>query len=80
MVSQKQIIPILDLFRLFAALLVVFVHYEIIFGDFVVYGAFGTTALSWFFVLSGFIITYSYPTLDSLSELKRFYVHRFIRI
>ena len=80
MVSQKQIIPILDLFRLFAALLVVLVHYEIIFGDFVVYGAFGTTALSWFFVLSGFIITYSYPTLGSLSDLKRFYVHRFIRI
>ena len=80
MVSQKQIIPILDLFRLFAALLVVFVHYEIIFGDFVVYGAFGTTALSWFFVLSGFIITYSYPNLSSPSDLKRFYIHRFIRI
>ena len=80
MVSQKQIIPILDLFRLFAALLVVFVHYEIIFGDFVVYGSFGTTALSWFFVLSGFIITYSYPTLSSPSDLKRFYTNRFIRI
>ena len=56
--GNKQIIPILDLFRLFAALLVVLVHYEIIFGEFVIYGSLGTTALSWFFVLSGFIITY----------------------
>ena len=80
MAGDKQILPILDLFRLFAALLVVLVHYEIIFGQFVVYGSLGTTALSWFFILSGFIITYSYPDFDSFSDLKRFYVHRFIRI
>ena len=80
MAGHKQILPILDLFRLFAALLVVLVHYEIIFGQFVVYGSLGTTALSWFFILSGFIITYSYPDFDSFSDLKRFYVHRFIRI
>lgn len=78
--GNKQIIPILDLFRLFAALLVVLVHYEIIFGEFVIYGSLGTTALSWFFVLSGFIITYSYPRLDTVSDFKRFYIHRFIRI
>ena len=80
MAGHKQILPILDLFRLFAALLVVLVHYEIIFGQFVVYGSLGTTALSWFFILSGFIITYSYPDFDSFSDLKRFYVHRFVRI
>ena len=80
MAGHKQILPILDLFRLFAALLVVLVHYEIIFGQFVVYGSLGTTALSWFFILSGFIITYSYPDFDSFCDLKRFYVHRFIRI
>ena len=80
MAGHKQILPILDLFRLFAALLVVLVHYEIIFGQFVLYGSLGTTALSWFFILSGFIITYSYPDFDSFSDLKRFYVHRFIRI
>ena len=80
MAGDKQILPILDLFRLFAALLVVLVHYEIIFGQFVVYGSLGTTALSWFFILSGFIITYSYPDFDSFCDLKRFYVHRFIRI
>ena len=79
-VSNKQIIPILDMFRLIAALFVVLVHYEILFGHFVIYGSFGTTALSWFFVLSGFIIAYNYPSLDSVEDYKRFYVHRFIRI
>ena len=77
---HKQVIPILDMFRLFAALLVVLVHYEIIFGKSVIYGSLGTTALSWFFVLSGFIISYSYPTLNTIADFKRFYIHRFIRI
>ncbi|NKB33780.1 MAG: acyltransferase family protein [Pseudomonadales bacterium] len=78
--SNKQIIPVLDMFRLIAALFVVLVHYEIIFGRFVIYGSLGTTALSWFFVLSGFIIAYNYPSLDTAADYKKFYVHRFIRI
>ena len=77
---KKQIIPILDMFRLIGALFVVLVHYEIVFGNFVIYGSFGTTSLSWFFILSGFIITYNYPSLTSMAEYKRFYAHRFIRI
>lgn len=68
------------MFRLVAALIVVLVHYEIIFGQFVLYGAFGTTALSWFFVLSGFIIAYNYPTLSGKADYARFYRHRVIRI
>ena len=78
--SNKQIIPVLDMFRLVAALFVVLVHYEIIFGRFVIYGSLGTTALSWFFVLSGFIIAYNYPSLDTAADYKKFYAHRFIRI
>jgi peptidoglycan/LPS O-acetylase OafA/YrhL len=78
--SNKQILPILDMFRLVAALFVVLVHYEIIFGQFVIYGSLGTTALSWFFVLSGFIIAYNYPSLESAQDYRRFYVHRFVRI
>ena len=78
--SNKQIIPVLDMFRLVAALLVVLVHYEIIFGRFVIYGSLGTTALSWFFILSGFIIAYNYPSLEALQDYKKFYTHRFIRI
>lgn len=76
----KEKIPLLDACRLIAALIVVMVHYEIIFGHFVVYGALGTTALSWFFVLSGFILCYTYPSLDSAAQYKRFYTHRVIRI
>ena len=37
-------------------------------------------AVSFFFVLSGFILTYSYPTLSGRSEVKRFLVARFARI
>ena len=78
--TNKQIIPVLDMFRLVAALFVVLVHYEIIFGHFVIYGSLGTTALSWFFVLSGFIIAYNYPSLEALQDYKKFYTHRFVRI
>ncbi|MEX2469934.1 MAG: acyltransferase [Pseudohongiellaceae bacterium] len=77
---SKQIIPILDLFRLLAALLVALVHYEIIFGQFLIYGSFASTALSWFFVLSGFILAYNYPTLEGRQAYRRYYLHRFIRI
>jgi len=80
MSADKQKIPLLDACRLIAALIVVMVHYEIIFGHFVVYGALGTTALSWFFVLSGFILSYTYPSLDTGAQYKRFYRHRVIRI
>ena len=62
---SKQKIPVLDAFRFIASAVVVLVHYEIIFGQFVVYGAFATTAVSWFFVVSGFILCYTYPTLES---------------
>ena len=78
--SNKQLIPILDMFRLAAALLVALVHYEILFGDFVIYGAFATTALSWFFVLSGFILAYNYSDLVGAEHYKKYFRHRLIRI
>ncbi len=78
--SNKQLIPILDMFRLAAALLVALVHYEILFGDFVIYGAFATTALSWFFVLSGFILAYNYSDLAGAEHYKKYFRHRLIRI
>ena len=61
-------------------MLVVFVHYEVIFGQAVIYGSFATTAVSWFFVVSGFILSYTYPSLDSAKDYRRFYHHRLIRI
>ena len=77
--SHKKI-PVLDAFRFFASVLVVLVHYEVIFGESVVYGTFATTAVSWFFIVSGFILSYTYPSLDSLQDYRRFYFHRIIRI
>ena len=77
---SKQKIPILDGFRFLSSSLVVLAHYEIIFGQFLIYGAFATTAVSWFFVVSGFILSYTYPSLDSPADYRRFYLHRVIRI
>lgn len=77
---NKQKIPILDAFRFICSALVVLVHYEIIFGQFLIYGAFATTAVSWFFVVSGFILSYTYPQLQGAADYKRFYLHRFVRI
>ena len=80
MSASKEKLPILDAMRLVAALIVVMVHYELIFGHFVVYGTLATSALSWFFVLSGFILSYTYPTLQGAAQYKRFYLHRVVRI
>jgi len=73
-------IPILDAMRFVAALTVMLVHYELIMGNFVLYGTASTSALSWFFVLSGFILSYTYPTLQGSATYKRYYLHRVIRI
>ena len=80
MPHNKQLIPVLDIYRLLGAFIVVLVHYELIFGHFVIFGTIGTTALSWFFIVSGFILSYNYPTLSSWNECKIFYVHRLVRI
>ena len=77
---SRQKIPILDAFRFLASVLVVLVHYEVIFGEAIVYGTFATTAVSWFFIVSGFILSYTYPTLDTAQDYRRFYLHRIIRI
>jgi len=38
------------------------------------------TAMSFFFVLSGFILVYVYPSLDTISDIRRFWVARFARV
>lgn len=78
--DNSRKIPVLDVFRLIGALIVVLVHYELIFGQFIVYGALGTTALSWFFIVSGFVLSYVYPSIDSWQDLRRFYTLRLVRI
>lgn len=80
MVDNSRKIPVLDVFRFVGALIVVCVHYELIFGQFIVWGALGTTALSWFFMVSGFVLSYVYPQLQGWVETKQFYKFRIIRI
>ena len=65
--------------RFFAALMIVFHHADGLFGI-------GHAPLnlgqgvSFFFVLSGFILTFVYPSLDSGREVRRFWLARFARI
>ena len=80
MVDNSQKIAVLDVFRFVGAVIVVFVHYELIFGKFIVWGALGTTALSWFFMVSGFVLSYVYPSLQGWAATKQFYKFRIIRI
>ena len=80
MSANQEKIPILDAMRFVAALTVMLVHYELIMGHFVLYGTASTSALSWFFVLSGFILSYTYPAVQGPAAYKRYYLHRVIRI
>lgn len=73
--------PLLDLFRFASALLVALVHYALIFKVTLISDAFATSALSWFFIASGFILSWRYHDLKlEAGELKTFFLHRLIRI
>ncbi|EOX3821734.1 acyltransferase family protein [Enterobacter quasiroggenkampii] len=67
--------------RFFAAAMIVLGHGHGLFGSL---GIATTLSLaqgvSFFFVLSGFILTYNYPKLKTFAEVKGFYVARFARI
>jgi peptidoglycan/LPS O-acetylase OafA/YrhL len=65
--------------RFFAALMIVFHHAEGLFGPVRSPLNLGQ-GVSFFFVLSGFILTYVYPVLDSGAEMRRFWLARFARI
>jgi len=80
MIDNSRKIPVLDIFRFVGAIIVVLVHYELIFGQFIVFGALGTTALSWFFMVSGFVLSYVYPDLSGWRDTKTFYLLRIVRI
>lgn len=76
--AARQLKPLTSL-RFFAAAMIVFFHSR---------GQFGITrnwdslsqGVSFFFVLSGFILTYVYPSLNSRAQVHRFWVARFARI
>lgn len=64
--------------RFFAAALIIIYHSTQVFSfhSFLAYDQ----TVSFFFILSGFILTYVYPSLNSKYEIKRFFIARFARI
>lgn len=80
MPASEQKLPSLTGLRFFAALAVVLYHLRIYFspiGDSLAVFGYGFTAVSFFFVLSGFVLTWSQKGDVKAS---RFYLHRFARI
>src|SRR5438309_3517405 len=66
--------------RFFAAAMIVMLHAQGYFGEIPVLGHFVLTqGVCFFFVLSGFILTYAYPALDRAGTM-RFLVSRLARI
>ena len=66
--------------RFVASLLVLVVHQGLVSGTETLPPQFATFALSWFFVFSGFILTYRYPQLPEGRAIRHFYAHRAARI
>ena len=65
--------------RFFAALMIVFHHSEGLFGLGPAPVNLGQ-GVSFFFILSGFILAYVYPRLDGVAEVRKFWLARFARI
>lgn len=81
MTPGKNLLHPLTALRFFAALFIVLHHARPVFGD-----QFAPTCVpldqgvSFFFVLSGFILAYNYPVLKSRESIFMFYAARFARV
>jgi peptidoglycan/LPS O-acetylase OafA/YrhL len=78
----RQTLPALTSLRFFAAAMIVLFHCENTFGfqPGYYYPFHLPQAVSLFFVLSGFILTLAYPTLEGWGERGRFLLARFSRV
>lgn len=79
MLLTKKKLDTLTTLRFFAAGMIVFLHLNQILKLTTAYFPY-CYAITFFFILSGFILCYSYPSLDSIEERKKFYIARFARI
>jgi peptidoglycan/LPS O-acetylase OafA/YrhL len=79
--STMKPLHALSAFRFFAAVLVVFAHFHYTFWPNVIYGPFGdfSTVVSFFFMLSGFTLTYAHPPAKPLS-FRTFMLRRLARL
>lgn len=79
--ERRKIINSLTSLRFFAAAAVVLFHGKSTFGMPAILSSLSLTeAVSFFFVLSGFILAHSHRTIETRSEVARFYLSRFARI
>jgi peptidoglycan/LPS O-acetylase OafA/YrhL len=77
--STKARLDQLTSLRFFAAYLIILYHSVGLFGIERIGVNLGQ-GVSFFFVLSGFILTYVYPRLDSWTDIRQFWRARFARI
>ena len=79
--TRKELRALTSL-RFFAVAMIVFFHSRDLFGisKQLVDSVPRAQAMSFFFVLSGFILVYVYPSLDTFSDIRRFWVARFARL
>lgn len=81
MTLVKQRLDALTTLRFFAAALIVIGHSDTIFGPFAAARAAPfNQGVSFFFVLSGFILTWNYPVLNDWRQRRHFLLARFARI
>ena len=79
--QRPQKLDALTSLRFFAAAMIVVSHAHPIFGSWGIANAAPLgQGVSFFFVLSGFILAYNYPVLANGAEARRFWLARFARV
>lgn len=79
--SRPQKLDALTALRFFAAAMIVIGHAHPLFGSLGIADAAPLEqGVSFFFVLSGFILAYNYPVLAGRAAVRRFWLARFARI
>ncbi|WP_025915740.1 acyltransferase [Herminiimonas sp. CN] len=79
--NRPQKLDALTSLRFFAAAMIVIGHADHIFGSLGIASAAPLNqGVAFFFVLSGFILAYNYPSFANKQEIQRFFIARFARI